>query len=246
MRTIVAALLSTLLTVGRAHAQFPPERATNLRILPKTLSMDSLMTVMGSFTRALGVRCSYCHLQRTDQTLEQVNFASDENPKKNTAREMLRMVAAINSTHLTNLTDRRQPAIEVTCITCHRGVAEPRPLQQVILTAYTAAGADSAATIYQNLRSRYFGSGSYDFGEVPLATFANTLRARGQVQDAIRFHALNAQMSPRSTFALRQLAESHLLAKDTAAAIAAYERALVISANDMQSRRAIDALRRRP
>ena len=181
MRAILVTILITLLTVGRAQAQFPPERATNLRILPKTILMDSLINLMGGFTRALGVRCSYCHVQRDDQTFEQIDFALDDNPRKNTAREMLRMVAAINGTHLTNLPSRRQPAIEVTCVTCHRGVAEPRPLQQVILTAYTAAGADSAETLYQNLRTRYYGSGSYDFGEVPLAAFANTLRARGQV-----------------------------------------------------------------
>ena len=77
-------------------------------------------------------------------------------------------------------------------------------------------------------------------------TVADAIRARGQIQDAIRFHSLNTRMNPQLTFALRQLAGTHLAATDTAAAIAAYERALAINANDAQSRRAIDALRRRP
>jgi Flp pilus assembly protein TadD len=51
-------------------------------------------------------------------------------------------------------------------------------------------------------------------------------------------------MNPTSTFALRQLAQTHLAARDTSAAIAAFERALRINPNDAQSRRALDALRR--
>jgi hypothetical protein len=242
----VIAYLALLLTVVPASAQFPPERATNLLVLPKSISMDSLVSVMGSFTRALGVRCGHCHVQRDGQTLEQIDFALDDNPRKNTAREMLRMVTAINGTHLARLTSRRQPAIEVSCATCHRGVAEPRQLQQLVLNAYVAAGADSAEAMYRTLRGRYYGSGSYDFGEVPLVDVADALRARGQLPDAIRFHALNTQMSPQSTFALRQLAQAHVAATDTAAAIAAYERALAINANDAQSRRALEVLRRRP
>jgi tetratricopeptide (TPR) repeat protein len=227
-------------------AQFPPERATNLQVLPKTISMDSLTSMMASFTRALGVRCSHCHVQKPGQAFEQMDFSLDDNPKKNTARAMLRMVAAINAEHLGRLENRRQPDIRVTCATCHRGVVEPRPLQQVLINTYAVAGADSTNAAYRALRERYYGSGSYDFGEVSLSDLADLIAARGQLKDAIRFHTLNAEVNPRSTFALRQLARAYLAVPDTGSAISAYERALVVNANDSQSRRALEALRRRP
>lgn len=82
----------------------PPK---NLKILPP----DNLMGVMRSYTVALGVRCDACHIQG--------DFASDENPKKNTARMMIAMVNDINA---------KFPAdakLKVTCYTCHRGAATP-------------------------------------------------------------------------------------------------------------------------
>jgi tetratricopeptide (TPR) repeat protein len=228
-----------------ASAQFPPERATNLQVLPSGIPMDSLVSLMSGFTRALGVRCAYCHVQREGQTFEQIDFALDENAKKNVARTMLRLVAAINNEHLSDLTERREPQITVTCATCHRGVVEPRSLQEVVLNTYVASGPDSAEATYGALRDRYFGSGSYDFGEVPLADVAAFMEARGEPADAMRFHTLNVRLNPRSTFALRQLAGAHLAAHDTASAISAYERALAINPADRQSEQARDALRRR-
>jgi tetratricopeptide (TPR) repeat protein len=237
--------ISILVLLGAAPlaAQFPPERATNLQVLPKDITMDSLVAVMGGFTRALGVRCGYCHVQREGQTFEQINFALDDNPRKSKARQMLRMVGAINGDHLARLSARRQPEISVTCITCHRGVVEPRTLQHVLLNKYVAAGADSTDALYRALRERYYGSGSYDFGEVTLANLAATIAVQGNLRDALRFHTVNTEMNARSTFALRQLAQAQVAARDTAAAIAAYERALRIDPDDAQSRRALAALR---
>ena len=118
-------------------------------------------------------------------------------------------------------------------------------MQQVLLNTSRSAGADSAQAVYQSLRQRYYGSGSYDFGEVPLADVAGAIHTAGNIKDALRFHALNTQMNPTSTFALRQLAQTHLAAGDTTSAIASYERALSVNANDAQSLRALDALKRR-
>jgi photosynthetic reaction center cytochrome c subunit len=246
VRALITAVVALIVSAPMAGGQFPPERATNLQVLPKSISMDSLVSVMGAFTRALGVRCSHCHVQKEGQPFEQMDFSLDDNPTKQKARAMLRMVAAINADHLARLDNRRQPEIRVTCATCHRGLVEPRPLQQVLLNAYIAAGADSTEAAYRALRDRYYGSGSYNFGEVTLSDLAESIASRGQLKDAIRFHTLNAAVNPGSTFALRQLAQSHLADRDTASAITAYERALALNASDSQSRRALDALRRRP
>jgi hypothetical protein len=68
------------------------------------------MAAMRSFTRALAVRCSFCHVEGS--------FASDDKPQKQTARKMLIMAQGINKDSFAG--DRR-----VTCWTCHRGSTEP-------------------------------------------------------------------------------------------------------------------------
>lgn len=235
-----------MLSSGTLQAQFPLERATNLKVLPASSSMDSIVDVMAGFTRALGVRCNYCHVGADGAGLETYDFASDDKATKEKARLMLRMVASINGDHLAKLALRRTPAIAVTCTTCHRGIAQPRPLQQVLLTAYDAGGFDSLSSAYGTLRARYYGGAAYDFGEVPLADVGTAIGRKGNLPDALKIHLLNAEAWPMSTFALRQAAGTQAALGDTAAAISSYERALAINPNDAQSKRAVDALRRKP
>lgn len=241
MRMLVGLLLSAATT---ATAQFPPKALTNLKVFPAEVPVDSLLEVMAGFTRALGVRCTYCHEGRESQPLDSIDFASDARPAKQKARAMLRMVAAINSEHLAGLANRRSPLASVQCFTCHHGLAVPRTLQEILLERYRVAGVDSVMVTYRALRSRYYGTGSYDFGEVPLVDVANAVRANGNLRDAITLLQLNVEMTPASTFALRSLAGASLAAGDTAAAIANYERALTINPNDRQSTEALVRLKR--
>jgi hypothetical protein len=83
---------------------------TNLKIL-KATSGREIAQIMRTFTAGLGVQCSYCHVQG--------NYASDENPKKETARKMIRMAQEINAKF-------EDGKMRVTCYTCHRGEAEPK------------------------------------------------------------------------------------------------------------------------
>jgi len=83
---------------------FPPP--TNLKLLKP----DNLIETMRSFTAALGVQCTYCHVMG--------NFASDENPKKEMARMMITMAREINA----KFPDGQQ---HVRCYTCHRGQTTP-------------------------------------------------------------------------------------------------------------------------
>jgi hypothetical protein len=85
----------------------PPGPPKNLRVLPANTNIPE---VMGSFRTALGVQCTFCHVAP--------DFASDENAKKNMARNMLRMAGDINA----NFPDGK---VHVTCYTCHRGATEP-------------------------------------------------------------------------------------------------------------------------
>lgn len=227
-------------------AQWPPERIKNVKVLGADISIRSLVDTMAGFTRALGVRCTYCHVGSESASLDTYDFVSDSLPAKVKAREMLRMVLAINGEHLTKLADRRDPPIVVTCATCHRGVTQPRPLQQVLLTAYGASGVDSVESAYRALRERYYGAAAYDFGEVPLADVAGVVRTRGKLADALRLNKLNVEFSPRSGFALRQTAGVELALGDTAAAIASLERALVLNPKDAQAQGTLNAVRRKP
>ncbi len=93
---------------GGAPAGPPPGPPKNLKILPADVN---IIQVMGTFRSALGVQCTFCHVAG--------DFASDNNPKKSMARNMLRMAADINAT----FPDGKQ---HVTCYTCHRGEATPK------------------------------------------------------------------------------------------------------------------------
>jgi hypothetical protein len=82
---------------GRAQDTWTwPEKPKNLRVLPKDWPGSRLRPVMVGFTRALGVRCSYCHKGEEGKPLSTYDFASDENPNKNRAREMYRMLGEID------------------------------------------------------------------------------------------------------------------------------------------------------
>jgi Photosynthetic reaction centre cytochrome C subunit len=85
----------------------PPPVPKNLKLLDP----ETLMPTMMSFKAALGVECSFCHVQG--------DFASDDKPTKDMARKMIVMTRSINA----NFPDGK---IHVTCYTCHRGSTEPK------------------------------------------------------------------------------------------------------------------------
>jgi|SRR5450755_803461 hypothetical protein len=87
-----------------AARQFPAPK--NLKILPP----ERLMETMQAFRLSLGVRCEFCHVQG--------NFASDEKPQKETARQMIAMARDINAKFF-------ESKMRVTCFTCHHGAEEP-------------------------------------------------------------------------------------------------------------------------
>lgn len=76
----------------------------------KVLEPANVMPSMQAFRTALGVRCSHCHVEG--------NFASDDNMKKEVARNMILMTRDINAKFNDGKT-------HVTCYTCHRGAIEP-------------------------------------------------------------------------------------------------------------------------
>ena len=194
----------TVLLACPVEAQWPPESFTNLKVLPKDISREELTALMRSFTRALGVRCTHCHVGVEGEPLSSYTFAADDKPAKRKARVMLDMVRDINSRHLPTLDKRGDPPVKVECATCHRGTAEPRMLQDVLRREYQEGGLDALNAKYRALRERYYGRFTYDFGEVPLADLAGEIWDSGKPDDAVHIHALNVEMNPGSAFAKRQ------------------------------------------
>ncbi|MGA2985405.1 MAG: c-type cytochrome [Terriglobia bacterium] len=76
----------------------------------KGMPAPELMSAMRTFTRSLGVKCSFCHVEGA--------FDKDDKREKQTARKMILMAHQIN-------TDNFHGHMRVTCWTCHRGATEP-------------------------------------------------------------------------------------------------------------------------
>jgi tetratricopeptide (TPR) repeat protein len=198
-----------MVAVRGSSAQGEPERYKNLKVLPKDISEEELRATMGTFTRALGVRCDYCHAAKPGEP--RLDFSLDDKPEKKTARVMLEMTRDMNEKYISTLEDHSDPPIKVQCITCHRGIAHPRPLADVLKLAYARGGIDSTRARYAALRDRYYGRAAYDFGDLPLAEAAQTVADSGHVADAVNLLALNVDMNPRSTVAQRQLSAGNVL-----------------------------------
>jgi hypothetical protein len=96
------------------QAVFAQQPATNLKVLAADTEM---LFVMQSFGQALGVQCTYCHVQG--------DFASDANPKKEIARRMIRMVRQIDLGFQSSTGVFPAGYHEVDCMTCHRGRTKP-------------------------------------------------------------------------------------------------------------------------
>lgn len=104
-------------------AQRQPHPApVNLKALPKNISNDDLIKAMRQYQGDLGVGCEFCHAQNT--TTKRLDFASDANPIKDTARYMIEMTADLNDKYLAEMPGRMY-ADPITCGTCHRGAKHP-------------------------------------------------------------------------------------------------------------------------
>jgi len=65
MTRYVVALLLWAPALAYAQDAAAPPTPKNLQILPKTASTQDVVGVMQTFTRALGVQCTYCHVEQT-------------------------------------------------------------------------------------------------------------------------------------------------------------------------------------
>jgi hypothetical protein len=80
--------------------------------------------MVDEFIAGLGVGCGFCHAEHPGS--HSLDYASDAKPEKNIARNMLRMTLGLNKRFfLAKHPMLGDPALAVTCTTCHRGTPHP-------------------------------------------------------------------------------------------------------------------------
>ncbi len=214
-----------LVPVFSAAAQLPG-KPTNLQVLPKHLTTDSVVALMRSMTGALGTRCVYCHAGKDTPRLDSIDFASDVRESKRKARAMVQLVAKINTDLDLAIPGRGEQALKVNCITCHRGSPRPLLLEDTLETTLTSVGVDSTIGLYRGLRQRTYGRFTWDFGERTLNVLAGRLESRGLRTEAKKSLELNAEFYPNSWNVAYLLANAHVSLGERDSAIAQYTKAL--------------------
>lgn len=122
--TIVGALITQSFNVQQ---QQQPKKLKNIKVFPATATYQEVDHAMDQFKVDLGVKCNYCHAQEKDNPRKN-DMPSDENPKKDIARDMMRMTDEMNKRYIATIKHTEQDTTKiqlVTCNTCHRGVPKP-------------------------------------------------------------------------------------------------------------------------
>ena len=244
------AMVGTIGLAAGAAAQTPaapqqqPPPLTNLQIYPKDIPRPELIATMQGFVQALGVQqqggCGFCHVG----TAPQFDFASDTKPAKTVARKMILMAREITA-KLPEVTGK--PAADVTrlrCATCHRGVAIPKLLPDVLTDTAAKSGMPAAIQQYRELRLKYYGGQSYDFSEPALVATATPLINANKPDDAIAWLQLNAEFYPRSSATYAALGQAYAKKNDSANALKSYEKALELDPNNQIAKRQLDQLKK--
>ena len=222
-----------------------PEKPKNLQVLPKHWPGSRLRPVMIGFTRALGVRCSYCHKGEEGKPLGTYDFASDENPNKDRAREMYRMLGDIDD-HLKKIEPSGDKRVNMWCHTCHHGRPRPMTLDEELGEQYRKKGIQAALDDYVDLKKKYYGRGAFDFGEGSLNVFGYSLLEGNQAAAAIQVFKLNAETFPDSSNVWDSLGEGYLKAGDLKNARENYEKALHLDPTNQSAKEALKKIKDQP
>jgi hypothetical protein len=222
-----------------------PDRFTNLKVLPREIAKPDLVRTMRGFASALGVRCEHCHAYRAgvdpaSAQFTDLDFPSDAREAKGKARAMIQMVRAINDDWLAKLPGGA--TIEVRCVTCHHGVAEPEPIDEKLERTLVLDGVEAAAEEYRELRAEYHGSGAYDFDQGPLNALGERLLEKGEAASAKALLALNAEFHPDAPWTRYLLAEALLAIGDEEGAKAAFARSLELDPENPRARKRLEEL----
>jgi hypothetical protein len=232
---------------GRGGPQAAP--ITNLQILPKEQfqTFQQVLPVMQNFSAALGVGCGYCHSTYIAPGNPMNDFASDTKVEKQKARVMMRTVRTVNTTFGTEIpaVDKTQTkTVQVGCVTCHRGVAIPRQLVDIVVDTGNEKGAAAAVAQYRDLRKQYYGAQAYDFSDTTLFTAAQRSNVAMKPDDAIAYAQLNLEFNPMSARSYQVMSQAYGRKMDTPAAITAMEKAVAMDPMNMGFQNQLNQLKK--
>jgi tetratricopeptide (TPR) repeat protein len=192
-----------------------------------------IMSLMQEIVQSLGVQCEYCHSARGSGLPE---------PKKDIARQMIAMTRDLNTRIQTATGKSAAEAAQVKCVTCHRGVAIPKQLPEIMSQTYREKGVTAATEQYRDLRKQFFGRQSYDFGEDTLIGVAQPLAA-GKPDDAIALLKLNLEFYPQSAKTYGAIAYAYTRKYDDPTAITYYEKAVELDPSNGVMRGQLEQLK---
>ena len=239
-RALILFALMLTLSTGAAYAEIPDE-FTNLKVFPKGIGKRDLVGVMREFSDALGVRCHHCHQMRTPGDFNSIDWASDVLPEKDAARGMLQMVGQLNNNLLPQAMGK--PGGTVRCVTCHRGLADPRTLDLVLLDTVKNEGAEAGTSQYRALREEYYGSGSYDFGPMTLLDVATTLAQQlGDTRGALVILDLNTELNPDHANSYLLMSQIQILTGNKEGALANARKTVELDPENTQAAKLVEQL----
>jgi hypothetical protein len=226
----------------------------NLKVLAPDIPQQQLLQTMQGFAQALGVQCGYCHAaapapeggrgagvgRGRGPAAAAFDFPSDEKPAKKAAREMMLVVRDLNARVPAAVSKTADATTRVECVTCHRGVAIPKPLSDVLAQTTAAKGTPAAIAQYRELRKQYFGAQAYDFGEASLVAIAQRAATPA---DAVAWLQLNLDYFPFSSRTYAALAQAQQKQNDRDGALKSLTRASEIDPQNAQIKRQLDQLK---
>ena len=174
---------------------------------------------MQSIAQSLGVQCSYCH--------SAPRGSGEPEPKKEIARAMMAMTDDINARIHAATGKGAGQVTDIQCAYCHRGVPLPRPIGDIVWQTTRDKGVAAAIEQYRDLRQRFFGRSTYDFGEDALLAVSQQM-ANARADDAIALTKLNLEFYPQSVRTYVALAFAQTRKLDDESAMASLEKALEI------------------
>jgi tetratricopeptide (TPR) repeat protein len=222
-----------------------PETFTNLQVLPKDISRTDLVATMRGVSRALGVRCDYCHAR--GDAPQPMDYASDEKDPKQIARTMMRMVRTINTDYLGKLPAGEGEPAAASCFTCHHGSSQPpAPLDDVLYETATTKSVAAAVDEYTAKRAKLGEAGQYDFRETTLLRLGDRLAQEKRVGDALVVYRAASEAFPASAPPQVSIGRTLLEQHDLPGAEAAFKRALELEPGNRgaaQGLKAVEAQR---
>jgi hypothetical protein len=237
----------------QAAAPAPAPAHQNLKVFAPDIPQAQLIQAMQGFTQALGVQCGYCHATapaadggrgagggRGRGAAPAFDFPSDEKPAKKAAREMMLMARDLNTRVPAAVSRTADATTRVECITCHRGVAIPKQLADILAQTAAAKGAPAAITQYKDLRKQYFGAQAYDFSETGLVTIAQRATAPA---DAIAWLQLNLDYFPFSSRTYAALSQAQQKQNNRDEALKSLTRAIELDPQNAALKRQLDQLK---